>query len=263
MKEASFSPNTIETNNINNITSSIIEFEPIGFIQSEFKAKSTIPRQTNLVPQVKSAIALPFVTETRQWVRGLEEFSHIWIIFYFNKNGDNRRRPVVKVPPGRLVNERLGCLSTRSPYRPNPIGISAVELLNIEYTTHEILLHYAGGDMLDKTPVLDIKPYIPYVDAIEQAQGAWANEPPQKLLRVIWREVALVSLQRLLIDDFERIFDVITNLLEHDPRPFHYRFFNKLKNDRKANLWSFEYSRIKIFYTVIEDLAEVIRVEAL
>lgn len=151
----------------------------IAHVKSDFPSKFGIPRQSGLVPELTAHVV--FCPEYRDVhaLRGLAGFSHIWLLWHFSANADAGFRPTVR-PPRLGGNERLGVFATRSPFRPNAIGLSCVELLGIEDT----VLHIAGADLMDGTPIFDIKPYLPYADAFPNARGGFAPAPKQDLLLV-------------------------------------------------------------------------------
>lgn len=191
-------------------------FAPIGVVHSPFKEKFAIPRQAGLA-KVDAIIELlpPFArTDT---VRGLEQFSHIWITFVFHavasQHGSNGEWTPLVRPPRMGGNEKIGVFATRSTHRPNPIGLSAVELLKIEIA-EGVKLYIRGADLLDGTPVLDIKPYIPYADAIPDARAGFAQLAPQRL-NVRWNDAALIA-ARALPSDLQKIVEAT---LCFDPRP--------------------------------------------
>jgi tRNA-Thr(GGU) m(6)t(6)A37 methyltransferase TsaA len=229
----------------------------VGTIRSEFKTKGAVPRQPNVIQGLRGTIVLERTTEKRQWIRGLDEFSHIWILFLFHANGASKNRPIVQPPPGRDVAGR-GVFATRSPYRPNPIGLSVVRLLGIQELETEIQIDFEGGDFLDGTPVIDIKPYIPYADSIPDATAAWAAQPPKPHLQVEWSSEAVTELKEVAGPDFERLYRTITDVIGHDPRPFHHRFPTKNESaTTNASTWNFQFGVAKIFFSVLRDMATI------
>jgi tRNA-Thr(GGU) m(6)t(6)A37 methyltransferase TsaA len=234
----------------------------IATIRSEFKTKGAVPRQPGVIRGLRGTVVFDRTTETGQWIRGLDEFSHIWILFIFHANGANKNRPIVQPPPGRGVPGK-GVFATRSPYRPNPIGLSVVRLLKIQELEREIHIEFEGGDFLDRTPVIDIKPYIPYADCIPDAIGAWAAEPPTPRLAVEWSEEAVNSLTVIAGDDFDRLYRTIDEVIGHDPRPFHHRFeTHSEKATQKENTWNFHFGHTRIFFFVKQNVATVSAIEA-
>jgi tRNA-Thr(GGU) m(6)t(6)A37 methyltransferase TsaA len=229
----------------------------IATIRSEFKTKGAVPRQPNVIQGLRGTVVLERTTEKRQWIRGLDEFSHIWILFLFHANGANKNRPIVQPPPGREVAGR-GVFATRSPYRPNPIGLSAVRLIDIQTLEKEIHINFEGGDFLDGTPVIDIKPYIPYADCVSTATGAWASSPPVPQLCVEWSDEAKTGLLEAGGADFKRLFTTITDVIGHDPRPFHHRFATNLSPQKeKVNHWNFVFGDLKVFFSVSNRIATI------
>lgn len=148
---------------------------PIGTVRSPYRERFGVPRQPGLT-HARAFIDLDPEQIPPAALRGLEEATHLWVIFVFDRVAQTDVKATVR-PPRLGGNARVGVLATRSPYRPNRLGISAVRLVHVEGSTLEI----EGADLLDGTPVLDIKPYVPYADAIPAARLAWANEPPPRL----------------------------------------------------------------------------------
>lgn len=152
--------------------------QPIAYIRSPFAEKFGVPRQGNLAPHVISEIVFEPEFRNEDCVRGLENFSHIWLIWQFHCNGRDWH-PTVR-PPRLGGNTRLGVFATRSPFRPNGLGLSVVKLVSIEPGP---VIRVSGADMVDGTPIYDIKPYVPYSDAISDAAAGF-TETPWKPLRV-------------------------------------------------------------------------------
>jgi tRNA-Thr(GGU) m(6)t(6)A37 methyltransferase TsaA len=180
---------------------------PIGTIRSCFQERFGIPRQPRLAPDARAVLAVdpPF----RAALRGLEGFSHVWIIFVFHKSGR-----ALSVRPPRLGGRRsVGTFATRSPHRPNPIGISAVRLESVDPRAGTLAL--SGVDLLDGTPVLDVKPYLPYADSIPRAALGWAAEK-QRRLRVRFSARARSNCRR---SGHPRLASLIRQMLRLDPRP--------------------------------------------
>ena len=187
-----------------------MNIEPIGIIHSCFKEKFGIPRQAGLVKSATATLELLPPYNVEEALRGIEEFSHLWIVFAFHESITETFQPTVR-PPRLGGNTRIGVFATRAPFRPNPIGLSAVELKNVSGTTLEL----AGGDFLDGTPVLDIKPYIPYADAIPDAQGAFAHAAPEAPNTVSFSPEAEDVFQGLEKHQQRLIQD----MLRYNPRP--------------------------------------------
>ncbi|XQW86586.1 tRNA (N6-threonylcarbamoyladenosine(37)-N6)-methyltransferase TrmO [Thalassotalea piscium] len=191
-------------------------FNPIGIVNSPYKEKFAIPRQPGLVSAAHGSISLINDANNQELLRGLSDFSHIWLIFVFHGTQAQGWKPLVR-PPRLGGNKKMGVLATRSTFRPNPIGMSAVKLDNITYDNQQVNLHISGLDLLDQTPILDIKPYIPYSDAITSAQAGFANEAPSQLLTVNFSEQATNVLKQQL--DYPNLRTFISQVLAQDPRP--------------------------------------------
>ena len=189
-------------------------FTPIGTIQSCYGEKFGIPRQPGLVKSATATLKLLPPYNTPDALRGLEEFSHLWIIFVFHQSAREQWKATVR-PPRLGGNERVGVFASRSNFRPNPIGLSVVELLEIEGTT----LKLGGGDFLDGTPVLDIKPYIPYADRILDAEGAFADAAPESSNRVEFSPEAERAVQELENETRPALRQLICDMLAYNPRP--------------------------------------------
>ncbi|MCC9000726.1 MAG: tRNA (N6-threonylcarbamoyladenosine(37)-N6)-methyltransferase TrmO [Candidatus Contendobacter sp.] len=193
----------------------MFQFAPIGFIHSCFRQKFGIPRQPGLVPAARATLELLPPYAQPEAVRGLEGFSHLWLLFVFHGVPVGRWQPTVR-PPRLGGNQRLGVFATRSTFRPNPIGLSAVALERIERRQGQIVLHLAGVDMLDETPVLDIKPYLPYADCIVDAIGGFAGAAPALLPAVEFSPTAAAFCAAWPNGDLR---ELIAQILRQDPRP--------------------------------------------
>lgn len=195
----------------------VYEFSPVGIIRSCFKEKFGIPRQPGLVPQAWATLELQAPFDSDDWSRGLEEFSHLWLIYLFHANTPTRQKSTVR--PTRLGGNRcLGVFATRAPFRPNPIGLSVVRLVAIERGVPGTLLHLEGVDILDGTPVVDIKPYVPYADAPPNAHGGYAVMPPIAL-SVRFDMAADAAARDAGPEGAEDLRPLIVGVLQLDPRP--------------------------------------------
>lgn len=190
-------------------------FTPIGLIRSPYKEKFGIPRQSSLAPAARTRLELLSPYDHPDAVRGLDSFSHVWIQFVFHETAARGWSPLVR-PPRLGGNTRVGVFASRSTHRPNPIGLSLVELEGID-TEGGVALRLIGADLLDGTPVLDIKPYIPFVEARPEARGGFVDGPPP-LLPVHWSEQALHDLAGLNQAPPE-LRALIEQVLAQDPRP--------------------------------------------
>lgn len=189
-------------------------FTPVGTIHSCYGEKFGIPRQPGLVKSATATLELLPPCNAPDALRGLEAFSHLWIVFIFHQSPRDQRKATVR-PPRLGGNERVGVFASRSNFRPNPIGLSVVELLEVYGTT----LKLGGGDFLDGTPVLDIKPYIPYADCIPDATGAFANTAPEPVNHVELSTEAERAIQALENETRPALRRLVCDMLAYNPRP--------------------------------------------
>lgn len=230
-----------------------VSLTPIAYIRSCYPERFGIPRQAGLVESAKAAIVFPNTDLHWHSLRGIESFSHIWVIFILHGQSFTKFRPLVR-PPRLGGNKSMGVYATRSPNRPNQIGLSAVPLDQVEQTSEEILLHIHGGDFLDGTPVLDIKPYVPYADAIPSATSAWADDA-DPLLPVEWSPEAMASLTSVLISDLQETQQVISEVIAQDPRPG----YERRKDGQAGQEWNMRLAGLDIFWKVEAGTAIVTR----
>ncbi len=187
----------------------------IARMRSDFPTKFGIPRQSGLVEELRSTIVFEPDFRNPDALRGIEDFSHLWIIWQFSEAVREEWSPTVR-PPRLGGNTRLGVFATRSPFRPNAIGLSCVRLLGTEQTAQGTVLHVAGADLMDGTPIWDIKPYIPYADCQPEASGGFTASADPYLLKVHFPEELLA-----LLPEDKR--DAALAVLSHDPRPSYQR----------------------------------------
>jgi tRNA-Thr(GGU) m(6)t(6)A37 methyltransferase TsaA len=192
-------------------------FNPIGIIHSCFNEKFGIPRQPGLVPAARGVLEILPPFDRDEAVKGLEAFSHLWLIFVFHGIPGGKWQPTVR-PPRLGGNRRTGVFATRSGFRPNPIGMSVVSLEKINRHNGRLQLRLSGIDLLDQTPVLDIKPYLPYADSIPQATGGFAPHPPQPSLAVEFTDQSRQDCAELE-KTYAGLSDLIVQVLGSDPRP--------------------------------------------
>ncbi len=211
-------------------------FVPIGTVRSCYKEKFGIPRQPGLV-RVPATIDILSDYARPEAFRGLAAFSHIWITFVFHKTIREAWKPTVR-PPRLGGNERVGVFASRSMFRPNPIGLSVVELSAIEEHAAGIRLNIVGGDFIDGTPVLDIKPYLPYVDAIADARSGYAPDRPAQKMAVRFTEQAMDAIRRHE-DELPDLEDTLRQILQYDPRPS-YHSGSDAKADYGMRIYDFD-----------------------
>lgn len=191
--------------------------EPLGFIKTPFKQKFAIPRQPRLVPEAIGELTLIAPFDNPDLFRDIEQFSHVWLLFMFHENLEKGWTPTIR-PPRLGGNARTGVLATRSTFRPNGIGMSAVKLLSVSGKTITV----SGVDILDGTPIVDVKPYIPYSDIIDNANGGFADAAPQSDMQVVFCAAAIeqiTTLTNCAKRKYPQLQKLIENLLKQDPRP--------------------------------------------
>ena len=193
-----------------------VSMEIIARMHSDFSTKFGIPRQSGLVEQLRSTIVFEPKFRNDDALRGIEDFSHLWIIWQFSEAVRSDWSPTVR-PPRLGGNTRMGVFATRSPFRPNHMGLSSVKLLGVEHTAqHGTVLHVGGADLMDGTPIFDIKPYIPYSDCHTDATGGFTDSAGDFLLNVDFPPDLLNKLP-------EEKQEAAIAVLSHDPRPSYQR----------------------------------------
>jgi len=190
---------------------------PIALIHSPYREKFSAPRQPGLAPSVRAQVELLPEFASPEAVRGLEGFSHIWLIFLFHQTVGQGWKPTVR-PPRLGGNKRVGVFACRSPFRPNPLGLSAVKLLSINTQNGKVVLEVQGADLIDGTPIYDLKPYLPYTDGIAEASGGFADRAPVAALQVEFSERAQEQLRSFSVQTAE-LETLIRETLTLDPRP--------------------------------------------
>ena len=189
-----------------------MEMKPLAHIRNDYTAKFGIPRQSGLVEEVISAIVFEPEYRNADAFRGLEGWSHLWLIWIFSEAVRDTWSPTV-LPPRLGGKTRMGVFATRSPFRPNPIGLSSVKLVDFDLHTKEgPVLYVAGADLMDGTPILDVKPYLPYTDSHPDAVGGFAEPVREYHLEVVFPEQWQSQVP-------ERLQTPVMGLLAQDPRP--------------------------------------------
>lgn len=196
---------------------------PIGYVRSCYREKFGIPRQPGLVTAAKAVLTLDAAFNADS-VRGLEAFSHVWLVFQFHATEAAGWKPTVR-PPRLGGNERVGVFASRSMFRPNPIGLSVVKLDKVQVINGLVTVHFSGADLLNGTPILDIKPYLPYADVIPEAQGAYAANKPdtESCLAISFSTQALQQCESKSQQWQADITQLIRQILQQDPRPAYHR----------------------------------------
>ena len=186
--------------------------QPIATIHTGFASKFGVPRQSGLVPELKGTVVFEPQFRNADALRGLEGFSHIWLIWEFSEAVREEWSPTVR-PPRLGGNTRLGVFATRSPFRPNPIGLSCVKLDSIELSTPQgPVLHVSGADLMDGTPIYDIKPYIPYTDCVTDATSGFTESVSMHRLNVIIPKHLESKIK-------PGTLEALRGILAQDPRP--------------------------------------------
>ena len=192
-------------------------FQPIGTIHSPWKEKFAVPRQPGLIQDGGGELRLLSPYNQPEAVRGLEAFSHLWLLFVFHQTMEGGWRPTVR-PPRLGGNARMGVFATRSTFRPNPIGMSLVELKDIRCQKDQVILELGSLDLVDGTPVVDIKPYLPFAEALPDAVASYAQQAPVADMPVGFTADVVLQLQQLE-KRYPRLKDFIAEVLAQDPRP--------------------------------------------
>ncbi|MBO7497436.1 MAG: tRNA (N6-threonylcarbamoyladenosine(37)-N6)-methyltransferase TrmO [Salinivirgaceae bacterium] len=189
-----------------------VEIEPIAHIRTDFPSKFGIPRQSGVVESLRGRIVFEPSYRNTDYIRGIEKYTHLWLIWLFSANKHQPNSPLVR-PPRLGGNTHVGVFATRSPYRPNPIGLSAVRIEKIDYDTPEgPVISVRGADLMDGTPIIDIKPYITYADSIPDARSGFVDEVEFSHL-----DVVLPDQFRSAIGD--EMANTLIGVLQNDPRP--------------------------------------------
>jgi tRNA-Thr(GGU) m(6)t(6)A37 methyltransferase TsaA len=223
-----------------------IQINPIARIRSDFSTKFGIPRQSGLVEELHATIIFEPEFRNADALRGIEGFSHLWLIWQFSEAVRTEWSPTVR-PPRLGGNTRMGVFATRSPFRPNNLGLSCVRLLGVEETDeYGTVVHVGGADLMNGTPIFDIKPYIPYADCQPQATGGFTDTAGDFLLDVDFPAPLLHILP-------ESKRQAALAVLSHDPRPSYQR--------KSGRIYGLTFAGFDIRFTVEEKLLTVVGVE--
>ena len=223
-----------------------INIQIIARMRSDFATKFGIPRQSGLVEELRSTIVFEPEYRNADALRGIEGFSHLWIIWQFSEAVRSDWSPTVR-PPRLGGNTRMGVFATRSPFRPNHLGLSCVKLLGVEETEEfGTVIHVGGADLMDGTPIFDIKPYVPYADCHPEAAGGFTDTAGEYLLQVVFPEKLLA----ILPADKRQ---AAVSILSHDPRPSYQR-----NPDR---VYGLTFAGYDMRFSVKEDILTVTAVE--
>ena len=220
----------------------------IAKIRNAFPTKFGLPRQSGLVPELISTIVFEPEFRVAEALRGIESYSHLWLIWEFHqaiREGEKQEwKPTVR-PPRLGGNTRMGVFATRSPFRPNPLGLTVVKLLGVEDSLDGKVLVVAGADMMDGTPIYDIKPYLPYVDSIPDAVGGFTEEKAAYHLEVDFPEALLAQVPQAQQE-------TLLGVLAQDPRPAYQHDENRV--------YGFAYAGMDVRFTVRGETLTVVEI---
>lgn len=220
--------------------------EPIAHIKTDFSSKFGIPRQSGLVDELEAKIIFEPQYRIPEAFRGLEGYSHVWLLWQFSECADKEWSPTVR-PPRLGGNKRMGVFASRSPFRPNSIGLSCVKLISIDETEeYGTVLTVSGADLLNGTPIIDVKPYLPYVDSHPEASGGFALQEKEGSLDVVFAA-------ELLSDIPADKQEALKAVLKQDPRP-------QYQNDPER-IYGLEFAGYDVRFKVNENLLTVVEVE--
>lgn len=223
-----------------------MQLSVIARIHTPFKTKFAVPRQSGIADRVFGEIVFEPEYRSDDAIRGIEEWSHLWLIWQFSENADKDWSPTVR-PPRLGGNMRVGVFATRSPFRPNPLGLSCVKLERVEHRSGKgTVLIVSGADLVDGTPIYDIKPYVPYADSHPDALGGFTDTTEFKTLTVsIDKEILNI------LPETQR--SGLIQILENDPRPSYH--------DDPERIYGFVFAEHEIKFSVANDILKVISIE--
>lgn len=222
-----------------------IFIEPIGYIENDYKEKFGIPRQSGLSESVISRVIFEDEYKDQNYFKDIQEFSHIWLIWYFSDVNKKNIKPTVR-PPKLGGNRRVGVFASRSPFRPNRIGISCVKLIKVDFGYKRITLYVTGADLMNGTPIIDVKPYLPYTDSRPDATNGFALDDINGLLDIKCNDELLMKIP----------FDMVDGLFEtlkHDPRPSY-------QNDSER-IYGMTYGDMQVKFKVDDKVLTIIEIE--
>ena len=220
-----------------------ITIEPVARMRSDFATKFGIPRQSGLVQDLRSTIVFEPKYRNPEALRGIEGYDYLWLIWQFSEAVREEWSPTVR-PPRLGGNARMGVFATRSPFRPNSLGLSCVRLLEVEHTQDfGTVLHVGGADLMDGTPIFDVKPYVPYADSHPDAKGGFTDGAGEYLLQVDFPQTLLKKLP-------EEKRSAAVGVLSHDPRPSYQR--------KPGRIYGLNFAGWDIRFTVDGDILTVL-----
>ena len=224
------------------------ELNIIAHIRTDFSSKFGIPRQSGLVDELEATIIFEPEYRNPDTLRGLEEYTHLWLLWQFSECADKDWTPTVR-PPRLGGNRRMGVFATRSPFRPNPIGLSCVRLLGIEKTEkYGCVIRVSGADLLDGTPIYDIKPYLPYVDSHPDASNGFALDEKEGRLDVEFDE----DIIKIIPPEKQAALKAV---LAQDPRPGY--------QDNPERIYGIEFAGFDVRFTVEDNILTVVEIKSI
>ena len=219
---------------------------PIAHIRTDFGSKFGVPRQSGVVDELRARIVFEPAYRNPDALRGMEDFSHLWLIWHFSEVKQEGWSPTVR-PPRLGGNTRMGVFATRSPFRPNPLGLSSVRIVGIDLHTPEgPVITVAGPDLMDGTPIFDMKPYIAYADSHPDAKGGFIEGLTDRSVQVVCDESHLTPLP-------EETRKSLLAVLAHDPRPTY-------QND-PDRVYGMEFAGHNVRFTVADGVLTVVEIE--
>ena len=222
-----------------------MELTPIAHIRTDFGSKFGVPRQSGVVDELRARIVFEPAYRNPDALRGMEDFSHLWLIWHFSEVKQEGWSPTVR-PPRLGGNTRMGVFATRSPFRPNPIGLSSVRIVGIDLATPEgPVITVAGADLMDGTPIFDLKPYIAYADSHPEAKGGFIEGLTDRSVQVVCDEAHLSPLP----DETRKS---LLAVLAHDPRPTY-------QND-PDRVYGMEFAGHNVRFTVAQGVLTVVEI---
>ena len=233
------------------------KIRPIGILHSPFKEKFGIPRQAGLIDSAHAKIVFFPPYNDPNAFKGLETFSHIWLTFCFHQNNTDKWRPLIR-PPRLGGNEKVGVFASRSSFRPNSLGMSVVKLLDVNTHNNLTSLKIDCPDILDGTPIFDIKPYIHYSDSISDATCGFAQDKPIAKLSTQFSPQSLMHLANIQPDYKEDLKQLISETLSFDPRPAYHQTQKASQREYGIHLYD-----LNIRWTVDNDCAQVLSIQTL
>lgn len=230
-----------------------ITLDYIGQVHSPYKEKFGIPRQPGLANTLKASIEIWSPYGSAASIKGLDSVTHIWVVFVFSATAAAGWKASVR-PPRLGGNEKMGVFATRSTFRPNPIGLSAVKLDGVRVEKDKVWLDVSGTDLLDGTPILDIKPYLPYSDCLTDAELNWAADAPNSLKQVIFSETARLSCDAIEASQGYPLKAQIEDVLRLDPRPSY-------KSDKDERIYGLTLHQFNIRWKVKEQYIQILSID--